>query len=114
MGQVSSSILPEFALLQQALKIFPPLMAFGKSSTAKFNSLTSTLVCEADLDELSHGLASTELACCMVVVQHKSFKCAYIQKAKINLKEKYLKDLFLRILVPVMLKVLGKHQFLLE
>ena len=27
------------------------------------------LICEADLDQLSHGLASTDLACCVVVVQ---------------------------------------------
>ena len=29
------------------------------------------MICEADPDELSHGLASTEPACCMVVVQRE-------------------------------------------
>ena len=29
------------------------------------------MICEADLDELSHGLASIEPACCMVVVQRE-------------------------------------------
>ena len=73
MGQVSLLILSKFAWLHRALQIFRPLIVFGTSSAVKFVSLTSTSMYElrANLDELSHGLASTELACCMVVVQRK-------------------------------------------
>ena len=70
-GQVSSSILPEFAWLHRALQIFQSLVVFGRSSTAKFGlrQVSRCILCEVNLDELSHGLASTELACCMFVVQ---------------------------------------------
>ena len=74
MGQVSLSLLPEFAWLNQSLQIFRSLIVFRRSSTAKFVSPTSTsmyMICEANLDELSHELASTELVCCMVVVQRE-------------------------------------------